>query len=173
MLTYKTQGETAGAGDARDGLRVEEERGQWLDFREVYRTTPAVRVDLIRNGVNAADFKKFASGLDVQQEKLFRMLDIAVATVNRRASRGEALSRDDSAKIVGMAKLIGQVMTMLEQSGDPALLDNFDAARWLTQWMEEPVPALAGAAPSDYMDTIEGQEMIAKLLAMMQTGAYA
>lgn len=103
MPTYRKPTETL--DDAPADLRVEEARGRWLDFREVYRTTPAARVDLIRNGGNAADFKKFA--------------------------------------------------------------------RWLTQWMEEPVPALAGAAPSDYMDTIEGQEMIAKLLAMMRTGAYA
>jgi uncharacterized protein (DUF2384 family) len=49
----------------------------------------------------------------------------------------------------------------------------FDAARWLTHWMEEPIPALGGASPSEYMDTIEGQEMISRLLATMQTGAYA
>jgi uncharacterized protein (DUF2384 family) len=72
-----------------------------------------------------------------------------------------------------MAKLIGQVETMLEESGDPELMKDFDAARWLTHWMEEPVPALGGASPSEYMDTIEGQEMISKLLATMQTGAYA
>jgi uncharacterized protein (DUF2384 family) len=101
------------------------------------------------------------------------MLDIAIATVNRKASRNEALSREDSEKVVGMAKLIGQVETMLAESGDPALTPGFNAARWLTHWMEEPIPALGGATPADYMDTIEGQEMIAKLLAMMQTGAYA
>jgi hypothetical protein len=72
-----------------------------------------------------------------------------------------------------MAKLIGQVETMLEESGDPELMRGFDAARWLTHWMEEPIPALGGASPSEYMDTIEGQEMISRLLATMQTGAYA
>ncbi|MGJ7914199.1 antitoxin Xre/MbcA/ParS toxin-binding domain-containing protein [Massilia sp. LXY-6] len=152
--------------DAGDKIR-------WLDFRELYQTTPVDRIDLIRNGVSAADFKTFVSGLDVQQEKVFSMLDIATATVNRKASRNEALSREDSEKVVGMAKLIGQVETMLDESGDPELMKDFDAARWLTHWMEEPIPALGGASPSEYMDTIEGQEMISKLLATMQTGAYA
>jgi putative toxin-antitoxin system antitoxin component (TIGR02293 family) len=149
------------------------DKGRWLNFRELYQTTAVDRIDLIRNGVNAADFKTFVSGLDVQQEKVFTMLDIATATVNRKASRNESLSREDSEKIVGMAKLIGQVETMLEESGDPELMKDFDAARWLTHWMEEPIPALGGASPADYMDTIEGQEMISKLLATMQTGAYA
>jgi putative toxin-antitoxin system antitoxin component (TIGR02293 family) len=151
----------------------EEGKSRWLNFRELYHTTPVDRIDLIRSGVNAADFKNFVSRLDIQQEKVFTMLDIATATVNRKASRNESLSREDSEKIVGMAKLIGQVEAMLEESGDPALMQDFDAARWLTRWMEEPIPALGGASPADYMDTIEGQEMISRLLATMQTGAYA
>ena len=146
---------------------------RWLDFIKLHQATPVERIGLIRKGVNAADFKVFVSRLDIQQEKIFTMLDIATATVNRKASRNEALSREDSEKVLGMAKLIGQVETMLEASGDPERMQGFDAARWLTHWMEEPVPALGGASPSDYMDTIEGQEMIARLLALMQTGAYA
>lgn len=145
----------------------------WLDFREVFQATPVKRIDLIRAGVNAADFKTFVGTLDIQQEKIFGMLDIATATVNRKASRNEPLSREDSEKVVGMAKLIGQVETMLDESGDPAAMPDFDAARWLTWWMGQPVPALGGASPSQYMDTIEGQAMIARLLAAMQTGAYA
>ena len=146
---------------------------RWLDFIALYQTTPVERIGLIRSGVSAADFKTFVGTLDIQQEKVFTMLDIATATVNRKASRNEALSREDSEKVVGMAKLIGQVEAMLEASGDPALMKDFDAARWLTHWMEEPIPALGGASPSQYMDTIEGQEMISRLLATMQTGAYA
>ena len=151
----------------------EREPIRWLDFMRLHRATPVERIGLIRQGVNAADFKVFVSRLDIQQEKIFTMLDIATATVNRKASRNEALSREDSEKVLGMAKLIGQVEAMLEASGDPASTRDFDAARWLTHWMEAPLPALGGAAPSAYMDTIEGQEMIARLLALMQTGAYA
>jgi uncharacterized protein (DUF2384 family) len=149
------------------------EKGRWLNFRELYQTTPVDRISLIREGVMAADLKTFISSLDIQQERVFTMLDIATATVNRKASRNEALSREDSEKVVGMAKLIGQVETMLEESGDPELMRGFDAAKWLAHWMEEPIPALGGASPSAYMDTIEGQEMISKLLEAMQTGAYA
>jgi hypothetical protein len=32
---------------------------------------------------------------------------------------------------------------------------------------------LGGDKPADYMDTIEGQRIVANLLAMMQSGAYA
>ncbi|MCS0583198.1 DUF2384 domain-containing protein [Massilia pinisoli] len=146
---------------------------QWQDFREVFRSAPAARIDLIRNGVPADDFKHFAAGLSVPKERVYGMLRIPTATVNRKAARHQALTPEESAKVVGMAKLIGQVETMLAESGDPEAIADFDAGKWLTEWMERPLPALGGARPADYMDTIEGQEMVSRILAMMQSGAYA
>jgi putative toxin-antitoxin system antitoxin component (TIGR02293 family) len=144
-----------------------------LDFRTLYQSTPEDRIALIRAGVGATEVKTFASSMGMPQDRFFRMFGIAQATVTRRASKHQMMSSEESEKIVGMAKLVGQVETMLEQSGDPALLKDFDASRWLARWMEEPVPALGGKHPADYMDTIEGQEMVSRLLSMMQTGAYA
>jgi uncharacterized protein (DUF2384 family) len=72
--------------------------------------------------------------------------------------------------VVGMAKLIGQVQTMVEESGDPT---GFDAAQWLARWLDEPLPALDGKRPAEYMDTAEGRDLVSNLLAMAQSGAYA
>ena len=66
--------------------------------------------------------------------------------------------------------LIGMVQTMVEQSGEPA---GFNAARWVSDWLTSPLPALAGATPASYMDTFEGQKLVAELLSMSQSGAYA
>jgi len=38
--------------------------------------------------------------------------------------------------------------------------------------MEEPLPALDGKKPSDYMDTVEGQELISNLISRMQSGVF-
>nr|WP_241813515.1 antitoxin Xre/MbcA/ParS toxin-binding domain-containing protein [Herbaspirillum sp. C7C2] len=32
---------------------------------------------------------------------------------------------------------------------------NFDAAKWLSNWLLSPLPALGGAAPASYLDTVE------------------
>lgn len=146
---------------------------QLLGFRALFQSSPQDRIALIREGVQAKDFKLLASRLGIVQERLCRMLAIAPATVNRKAAQHQALSREESEKVIGLAKLIGQVETMLDQSGDPVLAQNFDAGKWLAGWINEPVPALGGRAPSAYLDTIEGQELVSSLLAMMQTGAYA
>lgn len=73
-------------------------------------------------------------------------------------------------RVVALAKMIGQVQTMVAESGDP---EGFDAAQWLASWLERSVPALGGRCPGEYMDTAEGRELLSQLLAMTQSGAYA
>jgi putative toxin-antitoxin system antitoxin component (TIGR02293 family) len=143
------------------------------DFRSLYLSSPEDRIQIIRAGVGATETKAFAVDLGIPQDRFFRMFGIAQATVTRKASKQQTLSTEESEKIVGMAKLVGQAQTILEQSGDPELTKDFDAPKWLAKWIEEPIPALGGKRPADYMDTIEGQEMVSRLLSMMQTGAYA
>ena len=98
------------------------------------------------------------------------MLKISPATVSRRAAAGGSLPPDASERVIGVAKLIGQVQSMMEESGDPS---RFDAAAWLADWLKAPLPAFGGARPIDYMDTMEGQAMVSDTLAQMQSGAYA
>lgn len=140
------------------------------DFRNVYDSTPALRVILIRQGVPAVEVKDMVRLMDIPQDRIFKFMRLSTATINRKASRDEALSSDDSERVIGMSNLIGQVQAMVEQSGNP---EGFDAAKWLAHWLEEPIPALGGECPASYMDTMEGQKMVSTLLATMQSGAYA
>ncbi len=84
--------------------------------------------------------------------------------------RCDALSKDESERVLGVAALIGRVQAMVEESGNPT---GFDAAHWVADWLAKPLPALAGATPASYMGTFEGQRLVAELLAMSQSGAYA
>ena len=140
------------------------------DFSDMYQATPDVRVQVIRRGVRAVEVKDMVRMMAAPQDKMFKILRLSIATVNRKANLDEELSPEDSERVVGMANLIGQVQTMVEQSGDPI---GFDAARWVARWLAEPNPALAGECPASYMDTMEGQKLVSNLLAMMQSGAYA
>lgn len=143
------------------------------DFRALYQAPPQDRIELIRAGIRATELKAIAADLGIPQDRFVRIFGIAQATVTRKASRRQAMSLEDSEKIVGIAKLVGQVEIMLDQSGDPELMKDFDTPKWLGRWIESPVPALGGKRPADYMDTIEGQGMVSRLLLMMQTGGYA
>ena len=140
------------------------------DFLQVYQSEPSARVALIRAGVPAQDAKRLLERLNVSQGPVLKSLNLSTATLNRKASKAENLSSEDSERIVGMSKLIGQVETMVAQSGTA---ERFDSARWVANWLQTPVPALGGSRPVDYMDTMEGQGMVSALLAQMQSGAYA
>lgn len=62
----------------------------------------------------------------------------------------------------------GQVQQMVEEAGNP---DGFSASAWFSSWIAEPLPALGGSRPIEFLDTMEGQG--ANLLMQMRVGVYA
>ena len=108
--------------------------------------------------------------MGMPKENLMDCLGLSRATVNRKAQQDQPLSPDESERVVGVQTLIGQVQAMVEASSGA---EGFDAARWVSRWLGEPLPALGGEKPADYMDTVEGQKLVTQLLAMAGSGAYA
>lgn len=51
--------------------------------------------------------------------------------------------------------------------------EDFDAERWVVQWLKERQPALAGRTPGSYMGTMEGRAVVHRLLMQATTGTYA
>ena len=88
---------------------------------------------------------------------------------DRKASEDEPPSADE-ARALGMASLIEQVRTMIEESGNP---EGFDAAAWVARWLERPLPALGGQKPAELMDTPDGRALVHNIVARMQSGAYS
>lgn len=147
-----------------------EKAGSPMSYLEVFRATPVDRIRMIKNGVRAVEAKRIFSDLAVSQGWAFTALNLSPATVNRKAAQNKVLSPDESERVIGMAKLIGQLEAMVEESGDAT---GFDAAGWMSRWLREPLPALGGRCPVELLDTMEGQALIADALAQIQSGAYA
>lgn len=139
-------------------------------FIMVYEADPIQQVELIRSGVQAETPAKLASVLHLPADQLYKHLGFARATIERKARNQEALSQDQSERLIGLMKLIGQVQTMVGESGNA---DGFDAARWLGEWIQKPNPALGKRRPAALMDTVRGFEIVSDLLLKMQAGAYA
>lgn len=136
----------------------------------LYRVDPQTRIAAIRKGIPASMVAELSSTMGMSKELLLGSLGLSRATISRKEKDGTALSKDESERVLGLAALIGKAQTMVEESGDPT---GFDAAHWLGDWLAKPLPALGGATPASYMDTFEGQKLVAELLSMMQSGAYA
>jgi putative toxin-antitoxin system antitoxin component (TIGR02293 family) len=139
-------------------------------YRRLYRSTVMDRIGLITRGVHAADAKAWLDIPVIGTMLLLQALDLPAATFNRKVKAQASLSAAESERVIGFARLIGQVEAMVEDSGDPA---GFDARSWLAHWLTEPLPALGHAKPIDFMNTMEGQALVSRILAQAVSGAYA
>jgi putative toxin-antitoxin system antitoxin component (TIGR02293 family) len=137
---------------------------------QLYRAGRAEHIKLIRDGMPATQAKAFLSELSLSPRTTMLALRLSPATINRKAAARQALAPEDSERVFGVARLVGQVEAMVEESGN---VQGFDARQWVSRWLVEPVPALGGQRPLDLLDTMEGQTLVSETLARMQSGAYA
>lgn len=139
-------------------------------YRNVHRANVTFRVEAIRHGLSATVMKQMADHMAISQERLYGTLGLPRATVVRKARQHALMNPDESERLLGLAELIGQVQEMVARTGDPT---DFDAAKWVAQWMEQPLPALGGKRPAEWMDTAPGRQLVSDTIARMESGAYA
>jgi putative toxin-antitoxin system antitoxin component (TIGR02293 family) len=141
-----------------------------LSYLAVFRASPLERISMIKRGVRATDAKHVIADLAIAQGAALKALNLSQATVNKKAKQGQTLSPDESERVIGLARLVGQLQAIVQDSG---AAHGFDAAAWMSRWLNEPLPALGGVRPIDLMDTMEGQGVVSTALAQVQSGAYA
>jgi uncharacterized protein (DUF2384 family) len=148
----------------------QEHRRHLLDFQEVFAAPMYSVVEAVKTGVSPKMLSVLSSEMGIPMVGMAERLGLASSTVRSKSASSKLLSIDDSEKVIGMSRLIGQVQAMVNEAGNP---EGFDAAAWLANWMEQGLPALGGRKPSEYMDTAVGQALVSQLLAQIRSGAYA
>lgn len=138
--------------------------------RNLYRMPDVEFIDNIRNGIEPEYVTWMASHMRTSQKNLQDYLQLPSTTMERKRKKLVNLDIYQSERLAGLKRLIDQVQSMVEDSGDPT---GFDAAEWLGRWIEMPLPALGGKKPADYLSTVTGQNLLSNLLNQMQNGAYA
>ena len=150
------------------------DRLRWSAVREsagaYYRANPLDRIAIIRGRVPAAYVVALTQSMQIPKERLYSILDLARATIDRKIQKRQRLSQEESERILAVVRLIGQADTMVQESGDPT---GFDAPRWTAEWLQGPHPALGGRTPGELLDTADGRALVSDLLARQQSGAYA
>ena len=132
----------------------------------LFRAGPMERIEIVKAGIPAVDAKRILAGLNMSAS----VIHVPISTFNRKVKQQQILAPEESERVVGLAKLVGQVQAIVEESGDPA---GFDAEAWTRRWLHEPLPALGGVAPVTLLDTMEGQALVSQALSRIQSGAYA
>ena len=132
--------------------------------------SPVERVEVVKRGVAAETVVRIARLTGQPKERVMSLLGLPRSTVDRKARTAQALPLDQGERVLGLLRLVGQVQVMVDESGDP---EGFDAAKWVSSWLERPVPALGNRPPAEFMDTSEGQQVVANLLASARSGVFA
>ena len=140
------------------------------DFAGLYAASAMDQVAVVKGGIAASEVARLADALKTPRESLYRWIGLPRQTVARKAKEAKDLSPQEGERFLGVAMLVGQVETMVRESGEPA---GFDAPAWIAQWLEQPLTALGGRKPAELMDTHAGQGIVSQLLARSQSGAYA
>ena len=115
-----------------------------LSYLAVYRASPLERISMIKYGIRATEAKRIIAELAIGQGAALKALNLSPATVNKKAKQDQTLSPSESERVIGFARLVGQLEAVIQESGDP---EGFDAAAWMSRWLKDPVPALGGARP--------------------------
>lgn len=157
----------ASQNQTREGIFLAEPNDE---FRNIYMLAPQDRIEAIRQGVSAEEVLTLSSKMAIPKEWLLATLGLSRASLSRKNKWDKPLPKEVSERVLGVQALIGQVEEMVRESGNP---DNFDAPKWVSEWLNSPLPALGGQHPATYMDTVEGKKLVSSLLAMAQTGAFA
>jgi uncharacterized protein (DUF2384 family) len=125
---------------------------------------------MIRRGLQVCDVERVIGDLAFDRDTIAKVLGSFPTRGNRNVGRSNALSRTGGERVIGLAKLVGQLQATVDELGGPTA---FDGAAWLAQWLRTPLPTLAGTRPIELIDTMEGQTLISALLAQLPSGAHA
>lgn len=141
-----------------------------LPLASLYAFDAIERIEMVKEGLPANLLVLVSEDMAIPKDKLYTTIGLARATVNRKLREQQVLSQDESERVLGIARLVGQVSTMVKESGNPR---GFNAAKWVARWLDQPQPALGGKRPAELMDTADGRSIVSDLVARMQSGAYA
>jgi putative toxin-antitoxin system antitoxin component (TIGR02293 family) len=135
----------------------------------LYRTNRADLVKLVKDGVPAHFVEVLTERMAMPKDKFYKTMGLVRPTVDRKVRAQTTLNQDESERMIGIARLVGQAQSMVQESG---VSQDFDGAKWVSAWLDRPLPALGGKRPGDFMDTAIGRSMVADILGQQQSSAY-
>lgn len=139
--------------------------------RRISRATPMELVEVERHGVKGRFVKDFSKRIGVSALRFYEIIGVPKATVEKRSAEDTEITGAGGQAAVGMAKLLAKAQEIVDNS-TAAESKDFDAARWLGQWIERPQPALGGRKPAELIGTPTGVAMVSRLLGAVESGAY-
>ena len=101
------------------------------------------------------------------------IIGVSQTTFRRKEEANEPLPDVAGHRVMGFLRVAATLRRLLEESGDPALLNDFDLEGWVAQWMRQQLPELGGKTPAEMLRNPEGQRAVEQVLERMRGGLPA
>lgn len=101
------------------------------------------------------------------------LIGVPETTFRRKEEAGEPLAGAAAYRVMGFLRVAATLRRLLEESGDPEELKDFDLSGWVAQWMREELPELGGKTPAEMLRNPEGQRAVEEVLERMRGGLAA
>ncbi len=134
---------------------------------------PVDLYDAVEEGVPTAVVSVIAGAFGGTHESVMDLIGVSESTFRRKHEASEPLPEVAGHRVMGFLRIVARLQRLLQESGDPAQLANFDLDAWVRDWIREPLPEFAGKTPAQMLRNPEGQRAIEELLDRMRGGLPA
>lgn len=130
-------------------------------FHAVEAGVPTYMVDVIAGATGGA------------ASEVMDLIGVSQTTYRRKDEASEPLPDVAGHRVMGYLRVVATLRRMLEESGDPEVLEDFDLEAWIARWIREPLPELDNKTPAEMLRNPEGQRAIEVVLERMRGGVPA
>lgn len=132
-----------------------------------------VLFDAVEAGVPAYMVNVIAGATGAPVGDVMNLIGVSPTTFRRKEETNEPLPDVAGHRVMGYLRVAATLRRLLEESGDPELLKDFDLETWFARWMREELPDLGGKTPGEMLRNPEGQRAVEEVLERMRGGLPA
>lgn len=158
----------------RQNASAKEWRQAFHDLVGRLIASPGVTLfDAVEAGVPTYLVNVIAGATGEAVTNVMDLIGVSQTTFRRKEEANEPLPDVAGHRVMGFLRVAATLRRLLEESGDPEQLKDFDLEGWVAQWMREPLPELGGKTPAQMLRNPEGQRAVEQVLERMRGGLPA
>lgn len=139
----------------------------------VMNSTGVTLFEAVEAGVPTFLVHVIAGATGESLTEVLGLIGVSPTTFRRKEAADEPLPEVAGHCVVGLLRVAATLRRLLDESGDPALLKDFDMEGWLVRWMRQLLPELGGKTPAQLLRNLEGQRAVEQVLQRMRGGLAA
>lgn len=158
----------------RPDTTVEEWRRTFHDLVGRVMESPGTTLfDAVEAGVPTYLVNVIAGATGEAVGSVIDLIGVSQTTFRRKEDANAPLPDAAGHRVMGFLRVAATLRRLLEESGDPEQVKDFDMESWMAQWMREPLPELGGNTPGAMLRNPEGQRAVEQVLERMRGGLPA